>query len=140
MLSSIGRGNVFLFHDGGDAVATVTLDGEDREPGAWTPEELKDPALYVHKLTVRRQDSGRDLGARILDWSGDRAARSGADGLRLDAWTTNPRLHAYYLRQGFTHVRTVTSGSAVNGGGRVSGWLAQRPAKRAATGIQDRIV
>lgn len=128
MLASIERGNIFLFEEDGETVATVTLDQEDLEPGAWTPEELQEPALYVHKLTVRRKHSGRDLGARILEWAGDRAARNGAKWLRLDAWTTNPRLHEYYRRQGFDHVRTATEGNAVNGGHRVSGWLAQRSA------------
>jgi ribosomal protein S18 acetylase RimI-like enzyme len=40
-------------------------------------------------------------------WAGDRAAADGAKWLRLDAWTTNEALHAYYQRQGFQHVRTI---------------------------------
>ncbi|MCZ4125292.1 GNAT family N-acetyltransferase [Streptomyces sp. H39-S7] len=138
MLASIAADNVFLFSEKGRTVATVTLDQEDLEPGAWTEDELQEPALYVHKLTVFREASGRNLGGRILDWAGDRAARSGAQWLRLDAWTSNPMLQDYYLRQGFRHVRTVTEGSAVNGGARVSGWLAQRPAVRTAHGLDDR--
>lgn len=137
MLASIKSGTVYLFSENGQTVATVTLDEEDLEPGAWTEEELQEPALYIHKLTVRREHSGRDLGARILDWAGDRAACSGAEWLRLDAWTTNPKLHEYYLRQGFQHVRTVTAGTAVNGGARVSGWLAQRPAAQTENEIDD---
>lgn len=138
MLASIKSGTVYLFSENGQTVATVTLDEEDLEPGAWTEQELQEPALYVHKLTVRREHSGRNLGARILDWAGDRAARSGAKWLRLDAWTTNPKLHAYYLGQGFRHVRTVTEGNAVNGGTRVSGWIAQRLAIPASHTLDDR--
>ncbi|WP_062207528.1 GNAT family N-acetyltransferase [Streptomyces sp. NBRC 109706] len=138
MLASIKQGNVFLFDVDGQAVATVTLDDEDLEPGAWTDVELAEPALYVHKLTVRRERAGRQLGSLILDWADDRAARTGARWLRLDAWTTNTKLHAYYLEQGFQHVRTVTEGSAVNGGPRVSGWLAQRPCRpHTSLGLED---
>jgi hypothetical protein len=36
-----------------------------------------------------------------------RAADEGADWLRVDVWTTNEHLQHYYLRQGFTYVRTV---------------------------------
>lgn len=82
----------------------------------------------MNKLTVARTHAGLDLGGRLLDWPGDRAYRSGASWLRLDVWTTNAELQRYYLRQGFEYVRTVTEGGAVNGGPRVSGWLAQRPA------------
>ncbi|CAM5431654.1 hypothetical protein STANM309S_04961 [Streptomyces tanashiensis] len=38
----------------------------------------------------------------------------GAKWLRLDAWTTNKDLQAYYLRQGFEHVRTVLEGAAMD--------------------------
>ncbi|KRV47534.1 GNAT family acetyltransferase [Wenjunlia vitaminophila] len=137
LLASIEAGTVFLVSDGDQVAGTVTLDQEDLEPGAWTDEELKEPALYVHKLAVRRAHSGRNLGGRVLDWAGDRAACAGAHWLRLDAWTNNRKLQGYYLKQGFQHVRTVTGGDAVNGGPRVSGWLAQRPAHRVAHGFDD---
>lgn len=57
--------------------------------------------------------------------------------LRLDAWMTNAALQRYYLRQGFQHVRTVREGGAVNGGPRVSGWLAQRATAPADHDFED---
>jgi hypothetical protein len=42
-------------------------------------------------------------------------------------WTTNERLQHYYLREGFTHVRTVVLAH------NPSGALFQRPAKHVAT-------
>ncbi|MFE2529027.1 GNAT family N-acetyltransferase [Streptomyces sp. NPDC059382] len=124
ILSSIRAGEVFLIKEvaGGDAAATVTLD-EDADSRLWTPEERVAPALYVHKLTVDRKYAGIGLGARILDWAGDRAARAGAEWLRLDAWTTNPQLQSYYRTQKFEHVRTSPDLNVV------SGWAAQRPAR-----------
>lgn len=125
LLRTIEAGHVFMVRDGHATAATITLTPE-AEGGLWTDEELAEPCMFVNKLTVARSHAGQDLGGRLLDWAGDRAHRSGAVWLRLDAWTTNTRLQEYYLRHGFDHVRTVTEGGAVNGGPRVSGWLAQR--------------
>ncbi|MFI7357306.1 GNAT family N-acetyltransferase [Streptomyces avidinii] len=128
LLATIEAGMVFMVRDGGTTAATITLTPE-AEDGLWCSEELAEPSLFVNKLTVARTYAGQDLGGRMLDWAGDRAYRSGASWLRLDAWTTNEELQRYYLRHGFEHVRTVTEGGAVNGGPRVSGWLAQRAAR-----------
>ncbi|MFI6689175.1 GNAT family N-acetyltransferase [Streptomyces sp. NPDC050485] len=126
MAQSIARGEVYLIKEtqAGDAAATVTLDRE-ADDLLWTADERREEAMYVHKLTVDRAYAGVGLGSRILDWAGDRAAQEGAKWLRLDAWTDNPRLQAFYLELGFQHVRTVDA--PATGG---SGWVAQRPALR----------
>ncbi len=137
LLATIEAGTVFMVRDGDDTAATITLT-PDAEDGLWSSEELAEPSMFVNKLTVARTHAGLDLGGRLLDWAGDRAYRSGASWLRLDAWTTNVGLQRYYLRHGFEYVRTVTEGGAVNGGPRVSGWLAQRPARLATVdGLVD---
>ncbi|MEU9250832.1 GNAT family N-acetyltransferase [Streptomyces sp. NPDC048270] len=128
LLATIEAGAVFMVRDGDVTAATITLT-PDAEDGLWLGGELAEPSMFVNKLTVARTHAGLDLGGRLLDWAGDRAYRSGASWLRLDAWTTNAGLQRYYLRHGFEHVRTVTEGGAVNGGPRVSGWLAQRPTR-----------
>ncbi|GGU49605.1 GNAT family N-acetyltransferase [Streptomyces violascens] len=124
LIDSVTAGEVYLFHPAPQSapVATVTLD-QKAEPVLWTEDERHEPALYVHKLTLARPGSGENLGARILNWCGDQATRLGAKWLRLDAWTTNIRLHRYYERLGFTHLRTVHDPAAYE-----SGWVAQRPA------------
>ncbi|MGY4919999.1 GNAT family N-acetyltransferase [Streptomyces sp. 900116325] len=136
--ASVNAGEVFLVKESeeGEAVATVTLDHRiDPEIwDLWTPEERAEPALYVHKLTVDRRYRGRDLGGQILDWAGDLAARQGARWLRLDAWTSNSKLHRYYLLHGFQHVRTTTDPD------EVSGWLAQRPARLTRHAFDDHAV
>ncbi|MFJ7422440.1 GNAT family N-acetyltransferase [Streptomyces uncialis] len=133
--ASVRAGEVFLIKESEEAetVATVTLNhSTDAELwDLWTPEERAESALYVHKLTVDRRYGGRDLGGQILDWAADRAARQGARWLRLDAWTTNSKLHQYYLRHGFQHVRTTTDPD------EVSGWLAQRPTRPTQHGFDD---
>lgn len=119
-----------MLRDGPTTVGTITLT-PDAEDGLWTSEELAEPSMFVNKLTVAREYAGQNLGGRLLDWAG-------AQWLRLDAWTTNEALQRYYLEQGFTHVRTVREGTAVNGGPWVSGWLAQRMARPADDGFTDR--
>lgn len=136
LMATIEAGTVFMVRDGGTTAATITLTPEAEE-GLWDEEELSEPSIFVNKLTVSRRYAGQDLGGRLLDWAGDRAFRAAAKWLRLDAWTTNEALQRYYLRQGFQHVRTVREGSAVNGGPRVSGWLAQREARPAEHGFVD---
>ncbi|MEU8507135.1 GNAT family N-acetyltransferase [Streptomyces brevispora] len=130
LLATIQAGSVFMVLDGDVTAATITL-SRDVEEGLWTEPELSELSSFVTKLTVARTHAGQNLGGRLLDWAGDRAYREGVKWLRLDAWTTNEALQRYYLRQGFEHVRTVREGGAVNGGPRVSGWLAQRPASPA---------
>ncbi|MEV8206627.1 GNAT family N-acetyltransferase [Streptomyces sp. NPDC079189] len=125
LVATIEAGSVFMVMDGAATAATITLSPEAEE-GLWTEPELAEPSSFVTKLTVARTYAGQSLGGRLLDWAGNRAYRDGTKWLRLDAWTTNEALQRYYLRQGFEHVRTVREGGAVNGGPRVSGWLAQR--------------
>ncbi|MFD5403759.1 GNAT family N-acetyltransferase [Streptomyces griseorubiginosus] len=130
LLETIQAGTVFMVLDGDATAATITLTPEVEE-GLWTEQELAEPSLFINKLSVARTYAGQNLGGRLLDWAGDRAYRAGAKWLRLDAWTTNEDLQAYYLRQGFERVRTVLEGAAISGGPRVSGWLAQRQTRPA---------
>ena len=46
---------------------------------------------------------GSGLGGQLLDWAGLCAGHDyGARWVRVDVWTTNTWLHAYYRGQGFT--------------------------------------
>ncbi|MER7968680.1 GNAT family N-acetyltransferase [Streptomyces sp. NPDC096080] len=136
LLKTIEQGTVFMLRDGERTVGTITLTPE-AEDGLWTEEELAEPSLFVNKLTVSRDYAGQNVGGQLLAWAGDRGYRAGAQWIRLDAWTTNEPLQRYYLGQGFQHVRTVLHGDAVNGGPRVSGWLAQRLTREAVHGFTD---
>ncbi|WP_447038529.1 GNAT family N-acetyltransferase [Streptomyces sp. DSM 118878] len=136
LLKAIEQGTVFMLRDGARTAGTITLTPEAEE-GLWTEEELAEPSLFVNKLTVSRDYAGENWGGRLLDWASSRGYRTGAKWIRLDAWTTNEPLQRYYLDQGFQHVRTVLQGNAVNGGPRVSGWLAQRATSPAEHGLTD---
>jgi len=106
--------------------ATITIN-RWAKPELWTEQERAEPALYAYKVTVDRAHAGQGLGAELLDWAGTKAADEGADWLRVDVWTTNEHLQHYYLREGFTYVRTVVLAH------NPSGALFQRPAKHVPT-------
>jgi GNAT superfamily N-acetyltransferase len=129
--ATVLAGQTWMVWDGEDPVATVTLAASadadafwkpdvDPEP-LWYPADRPTDALYAAKMMVPRRHAGDGLGSEILDWAGGRAYIAGLTWLRFDAWTTNTRLHAYYVGLGFEHVRTVQS--------RVSGACFQKPAQ-----------
>ncbi len=104
----------------GDVLGTISRGPADFD--FWTAEDVPQAGFYLYKLIVARRSSGRQLGARMVDWASRVAALEGRDWVRIDTWRTNTGLHRYYEDLGFKHVRTE---SPVH---RRSGWLAQRPA------------
>jgi ribosomal protein S18 acetylase RimI-like enzyme len=104
----VERGETYMasLYPGGDPVATITS-STDGDPNLWTPEERAVPARYVSKLTVARDQTGREIGAGLVAWARTDAARAGAEVVRIDVWSTNEPLHAYYRGLGFEYRRTV---------------------------------
>jgi GNAT superfamily N-acetyltransferase len=117
----VDRREVWIVRDGGRAVGTMTISGE-ADPDFWTATESSQAAVYVSKVAITRDEADHGLGALLLRWAVDYAARIGCEWVRLDAWRTNEGLHDYYRRQGWDHVRTVGLPH------RRSGALFQRPA------------
>jgi GNAT superfamily N-acetyltransferase len=106
---NIAAGNCWLIDDpAGTVIGTVTVD-DYADPKLWKPEDEPDRALYVHRLVLEDTARGSELGSAVLDWAGEQAETAGRKWLRLDAWSSNPGLHRYYLNHGFRHVRTVTA-------------------------------
>jgi ribosomal protein S18 acetylase RimI-like enzyme len=102
----ISDGLTWMVEDNGTQVGTITC----RERGTdylWTPDELRDPAVYVSRLIVSRGYADQGIGAALIDWAAARAIREWqANWIRVDVWTTNAGLHEYYKKRGFTHLRT----------------------------------
>jgi hypothetical protein len=126
--ATVMAGQTWMVWDGTTPAATITLAGSESVDDLWKPDVDPDPlwypeddlvdALYAAKLLTPLERAGGGLGAEVLDWAGGRAFEAGVSWLRFDTWTTNLRLQAYYVRLGFTHVRTVST--------RVSGTCFQR--------------
>jgi GNAT superfamily N-acetyltransferase len=93
-------GKTWIAWNGRSPVATITADSKDSE--IWPRRARRERAVYVSRLVVSRDQAGQGIGAALLDWAGATAQRRyGARWIRVDVWTTNHALHAYYLRQGF---------------------------------------
>ncbi|QNE20190.1 GNAT family N-acetyltransferase [Kribbella qitaiheensis] len=90
----------------------------DPEADFWTPEELAEPQTYISRFFV--VEHGHGYGSALLEAVVDIAARDRKDWVRLNCWSTNTRLHDYYIAHSFEHVRTC------NIAGRMSGALFQR--------------
>lgn len=87
-------------------VGTVSC-GRGGNKKLWTQRERNEPAVYISRLIVSRQHAGRGVGAALINWAGLRGIRNwNAEWIRVDVWTTNLELQAYYKTQKFVHVRT----------------------------------
>lgn len=106
IIKGIEDGLTWMVTEKETLAATVTC----REQGSdalWTAAELREPAVYVSRLIVRRDHARRGIGAALIDWAGLHGMEGwGARWIRVDVWTTNDGLHGYYKGQGFTHLRT----------------------------------
>jgi ribosomal protein S18 acetylase RimI-like enzyme len=105
---SIEEGKTWIVRDRSDAIATFAID-ESADPLLWTEAEQAERALYIHRFIVHRDYSGIGLGAKLMDLIEAWAIHDDYRLLRVDVWTTNIRLHDYYRRIGFDHVRTIVS-------------------------------
>lgn len=100
------KGKTWMVWDGPAVAATVTVDTEEplapNEGPLWPAHKRHEPALYVRRVVVSRSYTHIGLGAGLLDWAADVAKRDYKAALiRIDVWTTNVDLHAYYQEQGF---------------------------------------
>lgn len=98
---AVRQRRAYVIKSRNDIVGTVTLGGPDED--LWRVSD--GPALYLYKLIIARKHAGQGLGAMVLDWACDTAARFGYPWLRLDAWPSNPKLLDYYRAHGFRDVR-----------------------------------
>jgi GNAT superfamily N-acetyltransferase len=100
ILTDLLAGRTWIAWDGDTPAATITASSEDNP--IWPAETRRERAVYVCRLVVRRGYSGRELGAMLLDLAGISAQQAvGARWIRVDVWTTNRALHAYYMQRGF---------------------------------------
>jgi GNAT superfamily N-acetyltransferase len=132
LMNHIRCEETWLMWDESDPIATITV-STTGDPDFWNPDELNDKAAYVSKMASKLERSGEGLGALMINWVQDWAARSGLDFVRWDAWRTNPQLQDYYRSLGARHVRTVDVAD------RWSGALFELPAQRDA-GLSDLVI
>ena len=92
----IAEGCVHVAKEHGLIGGAVTL--LESEPLLWEDDAA---ALYLHRLVSAR----RGAGALLIRWSRVVAQWRGKRCVRLETWSENATLRAYYERQGFRHVK-----------------------------------
>jgi GNAT superfamily N-acetyltransferase len=128
--SYVDDGDSWLVRASGEPIATfnLTTTADPDYADGWP--EGPESALYIFRMAVRRSWSGRDIGARILEWACARAHAIGLTWLRLDCHRHNRPLQRYYEAHGFIRVNTLVR--VIDDAGtpytRGSGALYQRPA------------
>lgn len=98
----IDRRKTWVVRDGEVTAATITVDTE-AHPKLWPEMDAQEPAVYVHRLVVKRDFAGQGIGASLVGLAGDLAfCEYGARWIRVDVWDNNAGLHNYYRNLGFT--------------------------------------
>jgi ribosomal protein S18 acetylase RimI-like enzyme len=102
----VDRGQLHIAYDNTTPVGTFALDHR-ADPEFWDDDPDATNAGYLHRLAVARAYAGHGIGAQLVDHAARLVAHSGRSWLRLDCAKHNKRLHDYYHRLGFAHVRTI---------------------------------
>lgn len=105
LIAGIRQRRTWIVWDDDVPAATVTI-ATKPEPAVWSQPDsecaLSDAAVYAHRLITARNYAGRGLGAELIDWAGLCGQRLyDAQWIRIDVWTSNAALHAYYKKRGF---------------------------------------
>ncbi|WP_430246210.1 GNAT family N-acetyltransferase [Neorhizobium sp. DAR64861/K0K2] len=119
LLPRIERGELFLGLVEHEPVAAFRILWEDRP--YWGMREVGD-SIYLHTFAVRRNKAGTGIGEAIIAKVANMGIERGRE-IRLDCSLSSSRLIAWYERNGFISVGTISmSGKMMN--------LMERPASR----------
>lgn len=117
-------GDMWVLTENGDRIVGCTTILTTAAPWVWTGSEAMDSAFYLNATVTDPAERHRKLGTFIAHWAVDHAARKNISYVRRDC--TSPALAAYYQRQQFTLVRTVSAP------GGFSSYALERRAQRIA--------
>lgn len=101
------NGDTYVACHDDEIIASVTLYSQKSEwdQHVWGTED--DPeALYLHRLAVRPQYMKNGIGKEILNWVDENLKNT----IRLDCVAHNPKLCAYYERNGYSLIGTTADG------------------------------
>ena len=97
----IERGAVRLVRIGTRLAAGVILDWQRSTQRSTVWNGFEGEAGYLYKLVVARACAGRGVGAALLRHCEDETRLEGRPFVRLDCWSGNARLRAYYENAGY---------------------------------------
>ena len=76
-------------------------------PG-WPDQARGARVVSLHQLYVASRQTGRGVGAALMDWAFAEAATRAADEMQLSVWSGNHGAQRFYHRLGFTKIAEVT--------------------------------
>lgn len=86
----------------GTIAGTFVLQPEDER--MWGDKGVDEQALYIHRLSARREFRGKGVGEQIISWAGQKARELQKPLLRLDCPYEQRSLCEYYEKRGFIEV------------------------------------
>lgn len=90
-----------------EIISTFTLYSQQSEwdQHVWGEDENSE-ILYLHRLAVRPQFMKKGIGKEVLNWIDENLNKT----IRLDCVAHNPKLCAYYEKNGFSLIGTTADG------------------------------
>ncbi len=98
ILAEVNAGHLFKVTDAGALVGVFSVAYEDA--AIWGELE-RGEHLYLHRIARAETYPGRGLFPAVLTWARQHCAALGRAGLRMDTWSDNTGLIAFYERHGF---------------------------------------
>lgn len=92
----------YIYYMDGKAVGCMALTQIDQT--YWSEVE-PGKAVYIHKLAVKREASGRGVSRKLIDYAKSYTLEKGLNTLRLDCNAERDKLRKIYEREGFQYVR-----------------------------------
>lgn len=102
----ISERHYFKIIDEGEIAAAFAVMYSD--PHIWTDRE-DGTAVYFHRLVTHPQFKGRQYFAKTRDWLIQQVKGTHIKNIRIDTWTANKSLIAYYQKFGFQVVDEYTT-------------------------------
>lgn len=87
-------------------VGCLALTDEDK---VYWPDIPAGKSLYIHKLAVKREFSGRGISKKLIDYSKNLAHTRGISAIRLDCNMSRGKLCELYESQGFQYFKKITT-------------------------------
>lgn len=104
----IRNGSLYLLKDQADCLGIISLN-EDQSSEYSELEWLitKGKILVIHRLAVNPRWQRQGVARRLMDFAENYAADKGYSGIRLDAYSGNPRALNLYERRGYQKIGQV---------------------------------
>jgi GNAT superfamily N-acetyltransferase len=101
VLDSIEVGATYILELGDEAIASVTLENTPNEwdSDIWGKDVNKEGVVYLHRLVVHRDYSGKGVGSGLLDWAEEYVKSIDKSYIRFDCVGSNEGLNNYYQRR-----------------------------------------